>query len=95
MQMTAHSKLSDSYKREGFTPFFEEKSLNKFQEECLTKIDRFYRMLLMKCDGEVEIKEDFHQNMITVIIALPQHNISWLFIIKENVFEYQVYRRIS
>lgn len=93
--MTAHSKLSDSYKREGFTPFFEEKSLNKFQEECLTKIDRFYRMLLMKCDGEVEIKEDFHQSMITVIIALPHHNISWLFIIKENVFEYQVYRRIS
>lgn len=93
--MTAHSKLSDSYKREGFTPFFEEKSLNKFQEECLTKIDRFYRMLLMKCDGEVEIKEDFHQSMITVIIALTQHNISWLFIMKENVFEYQVYRRIS
>lgn len=93
--MTAHSKLSDSYERDGFTPFFEEKSLNKFQEECLTKIDRFYRMLLMKCDGEVEVKEDFHQSMITVIIALPQHNISWLFIIKENVFEYQVYRRIS
>lgn len=93
--MTAHSKLSDSYKREGFTPFFEEKSLNKFQEECLTKIDRFYRMLLMKCDGEVEVKEDFHQSMITVIIALPQYNISWLFVIKENVFEYQVYRRIS
>lgn len=93
--MTAHSKLSDSYKREGFTPLFEEKSLNKFQEECLTKIDRFYRMLLMKCDGEVEVKEDFHQSMITVIIALPQHNISWLFVIKENVFEYQVYRRIS
>ena len=93
--MTARSKLSDSYKREGFTPFFEEKSLNKFQEECLTKIDRFYRMLYMKCDGEVEIKEDFHQIMITVIIALPQHNISWLFIMKENVFEYQVYRRIS
>lgn len=93
--MTARSKLSDSYKREGFTPFFEEKSLNKFQEECLTKIDRFYRMLLMKCDGEVEIKEDFHQSTITVIITLPQHNISWLFIIKENVFEYQVYRRIS
>lgn len=93
--MTARSKLSDSYKREGFTPFFEEKSLNKFQEECLTKIDRFYRMLLMKCDGEVEIKQDFHQSMITVIIALPQHNISLLFIMKENVFEYQVYRRIS
>lgn len=49
--MTARSKLSDSYKREGFTPFFEEKSLNKFQEECLTKVDRFYRMLYMKCDG--------------------------------------------
>ena len=93
--MTAHSKLSDSYKREGFTPFFEEKSLNKFQEECLTKIDRFYRMLLMKCNGGVEIKEDFHHSMITVIISLPQHNISWLFIMKENVFEYQVYRRIS
>lgn len=93
--MTAHSKLSDSYKREGFTPFFEEKSLNKFQEECLTKIDRFYRMLLMKCDGEVAIKEDSYQSTITVIITLPQHNISWLFIIKENVFEYQVYRRIS
>ncbi|UPW39814.1 hypothetical protein ESCO56_00105 [Escherichia phage vB_EcoM_ESCO56] len=93
--MTAHSKLSDSYKREGFTPFFEEKSLNKFQEECLTKLDRFYRMLLMKCDGEVEVKEDFHQSMITVVITLPQHNISWLFIMKENVFEYQVYRRIS
>lgn len=93
--MTARSKLSDSYKRGGFTPFFEEKSLNKFQEECLTKIDRFYRMLYMKCNGEVEIKEDFHQSMITVIVALPQHNISWLFIIKENVFEYQVYRRIS
>lgn len=93
--MTAHSKLSDSYKREGFTPFFEEKSLNKFQEECLTKIDRFYRMLYMKCDGEVAIKEDSYQSTITVIITLPQHNISWLFIIKENVFEYQVYRRIS
>lgn len=93
--MTAHSKLSDSYKREGFIPFFEEKSLNKFQEECLTKIDRFYRMLLMKCDGEVAIKEDSYQSTITVIITLPQHNISWLFIIKENVFEYQVYRRIS
>lgn len=93
--MTAHSKLSDSYKREGFTPFFEEKSLNKFQEECLTKIDRFYRMLLMKCNGEVEVKEDFHQSMITIIIALPQYNTSWLFIMKENVFEYQVYRRIS
>ncbi|UPW39182.1 hypothetical protein ESCO45_00059 [Escherichia phage vB_EcoM_ESCO45] len=93
--MTARSKLSDSYKREGFTPFFEEKSLNKFQEECLTKLDRFYRMLLMKCDGEVEVKEDFHQSMITVIISLHQHNISWLFIMKENVFEYQVYRRIS
>lgn len=93
--MTAHSKLSDSYKREGFTPFFEEKSLNKFQEECLTKVDRFYRMLLMKCDGEVAIKEDSYQSTITVIITLPQHNISWLFIIKENVFEYQVYRRIS
>lgn len=93
--MTARSKLSDSYKRDGFTPFFEEKSLNKFQEECLTKIDRFYRMLLMKCDGEVAIKEDSYQSTITVIITLPQHNISWLFIIKENVFEYQVYRRIS
>ncbi|QKN88628.1 hypothetical protein SapYZU01_65 [Salmonella phage SapYZU01] len=93
--MTARLKLSDSYKREGFTPFFEEKSLNKFQEECLTKIDRFYRMLLMKCDGEVAIKEDSYQSTITVIITLPQHNISWLFIIKENVFEYQVYRRIS
>ena len=93
--MTARLKLSDSYKREGFTPFFEEKSLNKFQEECLTKIDRFYRMLLMKCDGEFAIKEDSYQSTITVIIALPQHNISWLFIIKENVFEYQVYRRIS
>lgn len=93
--MTAHSKLSDSYKREGFTPFFEEKSLNKFQEECLTKIDRFYRMLLMKCDGEVEIKEDFHQSIITVTITIPKHNIGWLFVIKENVFEYQVYRRIS
>lgn len=93
--MTTHSKLSDSYKREGFTPFFEEKSLNKFQEECLTKIDRFYRMLLMKCDGDVAIKEDSYQSTITVIITLPQHNISWLFIIKENVFEYQVYRRIS
>lgn len=93
--MTAHSKLSDSYKREGFIPFFEEKSLNKFQEECLTKIDRFYRMLLMRCDGEVAIKEDSYQSTITVIITLPQHNISWLFIIKENVFEYQVYRRIS
>lgn len=93
--MTVHSKLSDSYKREGFTPFFEEKSLNEFQEECLTKVDRFYRMLLMKCDGEVAIKEDSYQSTITVIITLPQHNISWLFIIKENVFEYQVYRRIS
>ena len=93
--MTAHSKLSDSYKREGFIPFFEEKSLNKFQEECLTKIDRFYSMLLMKCDGEVSIKEDSYQSTITVIITLPQHNISWLFIIKDNVFEYQVYRRIS
>ena len=93
--MTARSKLSDSYKREGFTPFFEEKSLNKFQEECLTKIDRFYRMLLMECDGEVEIEQQFHQSMITVIITLPQHNIGWLFIMKENVFEYQVYRRIS
>lgn len=93
--MTAHSKLSDSYKREGFIPFFEEKSLNKFQEECLTKIDRFYRMLLMRCDGEIAIKEDSYQSTITVIITLPQHNISWLFIIKENVFEYQVYRRIS
>lgn len=93
--MTARSKLSDSYKREGFTPFFEEKSLNKFQEECLTKIDRFYRMLLMKCDGEVAIKEDSYQSTITVIITLSQHNISWLFVIKENVFEYQVYRRIS
>ena len=93
--MTARSKLSDSYKREGFTPFFEEKSLNKFQEECLTKIDRFYRMLLMKCNGEVEVKEDFHKSMITIIIALPQYNTSWLFIMKENVFEYQVYRRIS
>ena len=93
--MTAHSKLSDSYKREGFIPFFEEKSLNKFHEECLTKVDRFYRMLLMKCDGEVSIKEDSYQSTITVIITLPQHNISWLFIIKENVFEYQVYRRIS
>ena len=93
--MTARSKLSDNYKREGFIPFFEEKSLNKFQEECLTKIDRFYRMLLMKCDGEVAIKEDSYQSTITVIITLPQHNISWLFIIKENVFEYQVYRRIS
>lgn len=93
--MTARLKLSDSYKREGFTPFFEEKSLNKFQEECLTKVDRFYRMLLMKCDGEVAIKEDSYQSTITVIITLPQHNISWLFIIKENVFEYQVYRRIS
>lgn len=92
--MTARLKLSDSYKREGFTPFFEEKSLNKFQEECLTKIDRFYRMLLMKCDGEVSIKEDSYQSTMTVIITLPQHNISWLFIIKENVFEYQVYRRI-
>lgn len=93
--MTARSKLSDSYKREGFIPFLEEKSLNKFQEECLTKIDRFYRMLLMKCDGEVAIKEDSYQSTITVIITLPQYNISWLFIIKENVFEYQVYRRIS
>lgn len=92
--MTARLKLSDSYKREGFIPFFEEKSLNKFQEECLTKIDRFYRMLLMKCDGEVAIKEDSYQSTITVIITLPQHNISWLFIIQENVFEYQVYRRI-
>ena len=93
--MTARSKLSDSYKRDGFTPFFEEKSLNKFQEECLTKIDRFYRMLYMKCNGEVEIKQDFYQSMVTVIVVLPQHNISWLFTIKENVFEYQVYRRIS
>lgn len=93
--MTARSKLSDSYTREGFIPFFEEKSLNKFQEECLTKIDRFYRMLHMKCDGEVEIEQQFHQSMITVIITLPQHNIGWLFIMKENVFEYQVYRRIS
>ena len=93
--MTVHSKLSDSYEREGFTPFFEEKSLNQFQAECLTKIDMFYRMLYMKCNGEVEIKEDFHQSMITVIISMPQHNISWLFIIKENVFEYQIYRRIS
>lgn len=93
--MTARLKLSDSYKREGFIPFFEEKSLNEFQEECLTKIDRFYRMLHMKCDGEVEIEQQFHQSMITVIITLPQHNIGWLFIMKENVFEYQVYRRIS
>jgi hypothetical protein len=52
-------------------------------------------MLLMKCDGGVAIKEDSYQSTITVIITLPQHNISWLFIIKENVFEYQVYRRIS
>lgn len=92
--MTARLKLSDSYKREGFIPFFEEKSLNKFQEECLTKIDRFYRMLLMKCDGGVEVGEKFHHSMITVTITIPRHNISWLFIIKENVFEYQVYRRI-
>lgn len=93
--MTARSKLSDSYKREGFTPFFEEKSLNKFQEECLTKIDRFYRMLCMKCDGGVEVKENFHHSIITVTITIPQHNIGWLFIMKENVFEYQVYRGIS
>ena len=93
--MTARSKLSDSYKREGFTPFFEEKSLNKFQEECLTKIDRFYRMLSMKCDGGVEVEENLHHSIITVTITIPQHNIGWLFIMKENVFEYQVYRRIS
>ena len=93
--MTARSKLSDSYKREGFTPFFEEKSLNKFHEECLTKIDRFYRMLHIKCDGEVEIEQQFHQSIITVTITIPEHNIGWLFIMKENVFEYQVYRRIS
>lgn len=93
--MTTRLKLSDSYKREGFIPFFEEKSLNKFQEECLTKIDRFYRMLLMKCDGGVEVEEKFHHNIITVTITIPRHNIGWLFIIKENVFEYQVYRRIS
>lgn len=93
--MTARSKLSDSSKREGFTPFFEEKSLNKFQEECLTKIDRFYRMLSMKCDGGVEVEENFRHSIITVTITIPQHNIGWLFIMKENVFEYQVYRRIS
>lgn len=93
--MTARSKLSDIYKREGFIPFFEEKSLNKFHEECLTKIDRFYRMLHMKCDGEVEIEQQFHHSIITVTITIPEHNIGWLFIMKENVFEYQVYRRIS
>lgn len=93
--MTARLKLSDSYKREGFIPFFEEKSLNGFQEECLTKVDRFYRMLYMKCDGGVEVEEKFHHSMITVTITIPRHNIGWLFIIKENVFEYQVYRRIS
>lgn len=93
--MTAHSKLSDSYKREGFIPFFEEKSLNEFQAECLTKVDRFYIMLYMKCDGGVEVEEKFHHSIITVTITIPKHNIGWLFIIKENVFEYQVYRRIS
>lgn len=93
--MTARSKLSDSYKREGFIPFFEEKSLNKFQEECLTKVDRFYRMLYMKCDGGVEVEKKSYHNTITVIITIPEHNIGWLFVIKENVFEYQVFRRIS
>lgn len=82
-------------KERGSHPSLKKKSLNQFQAECLTKIDMFYRMLYMKCNGEVEIKEDFHQSMITVIISMPQHNISWLFIIKENVFEYQIYRRIS
>ena len=46
-------------------------------------------------DLGVEVEENFHHSIITVTITIPQHNIGWLFIMKENVFEYQVYRRIS
>lgn len=91
--MTARLKLTDMYLKEGFTPFYEETNSVKFKKECLTRIDDFCKVLINK-GNTVELKHEHNENDLEIFTVLVNNTVGYVFILTEQKFEYEIYRRV-
>lgn len=92
--MTVRSKLIDSYLKEGFTPFYSEKSREKFANECLTKIEQFGKVLINK-GHEVKFEHISKDNVEMFALAIDNLSTVYMFTLTNKHFEYEIYRRDS
>lgn len=91
--MTARLKLTDTYLKEGFTPFYEETNSVKFKKECLTRIDDFCKVLINE-GHTVELEHRELEIGIDGILVSVDNNTGYMFKLSDKTFEYEIYRRV-
>lgn len=92
--MTVHSKLIDSYLKEGFEPFYSEESRKNFVKECLTKVEQFGKVLINK-GHEVKFEHLSKDNVEQFALAIDGLSTVYIFTLTNKHFEYEIYRRDS
>ena len=92
--MTARLKLTDSYIKEGFTPFHSQESSNKFVKECLTKIEEFAKVLINK-GHEVKHEHRSREGVEVFALIIDELETIYFFTLTNNTFEYEIHRRIK
>ncbi|WMU95542.1 hypothetical protein [Escherichia phage pEC-M719-6WT.1] len=91
--MTARLKLTDTYLKEGFTPFYEETNSVKFKKECLTRIDDFCKVLINK-GHTVELEYRELESVLDGILVSVDNDTGYMFRLTDKTFEYEIYRRV-
>ena len=92
--MTARLRLTDSYIKEGFTPFYSKELSNKFTNECLTKIEKFARVLINK-GHEVDVEHRSRDGVEVIALAIDQLDTIYYFCLTNLKFEYEIHRRVK
>ena len=88
--MTARSKLTDSFLKEGFTPFYSDSITKKFAKECLTKIEEFAKVLTNK-GHDVTFEHQSREDKDLFALTIDNETI-YLFTLTFKTFEYEIYR---
>ncbi len=89
--MTARLKLTDSYIKEGFTPFYSESSTKHFAKECLTKIEDFAKVLINK-GHDVNFEHQSRKDKDLFALSIDHADTIYLFTLTLKTFEYEIYR---
>lgn len=89
--MTARLKLTDSYLKEGITPFYSENSTKKFAKECLTKIEEFAKVLINK-GHDVTYEHESREDKDLFALSIDKAETIYLFTLTLKTFEYEIYR---
>lgn len=91
--MTARLKLTDTYLKEGFTPFYEETNSVKFKKECLTRIDDFCKVLINEGHEVCLEHKEITVGVDTIVVSVDNHT-GYMFMLSDKTFEYEIYRRV-